>query len=87
MITARRTLTLAASLTLVLTLGGCDGVPNVTAGDYFLLIANFADEDESLSLQVGHTTGGGAAAALASREPSKDDAIRPRAVKALVRNR
>jgi hypothetical protein len=63
-------------------------LPNVTAGDYFLLIANFADEDESLSLQIGHTTGGGASAARAGSDAARDrEDGQPRAVKALVRNR
>jgi hypothetical protein len=38
-------------------------LPGVAAGDYFLLVANFSDEGESVALQIGHTTGGGAASA------------------------
>jgi hypothetical protein len=63
-------------------------LPNVAAGDYFLLIANFADEDESLSLQIGHTTGGSASAAQATGDAGRGDDHQPRrTVKALARNR
>jgi hypothetical protein len=38
-------------------------LPSFAAGSYFLLIGNFSEVDESFSLQVGLTTGGGVSSA------------------------
>jgi hypothetical protein len=61
-------------------------LPNVAAGNYFLLLANFADDSESLSMQVGHSTGGAASSTRAESAGAHDgDARFSRAINALTR--
>ena len=50
-------------------------LPSFTAGTYELLIANFASVDESVSYEIGLTTGGGASAASTGRAGARDPRI------------
>ncbi|HVR70647.1 MAG TPA: hypothetical protein VMT87_07350 [Vicinamibacteria bacterium] len=62
-------------------------LPNVAAGSYVLMLANFGEEDESLSILIGHTTGGGASSARDDGGGVRDrDPRFSRAVESLVRN-
>ncbi len=50
-------------------------LPSFTAGTYELLIANFANVDESVSYEIGLTTGGGASSASTGRSGARDPRI------------
>ena len=50
-------------------------LPSFGAGTYELLIANFAAVDESVSYEIGLTTGAGASAAATGRSAARDPRI------------
>jgi len=60
-------------------------MPGFTAGTYELLIANFADVDESVSYEIGLTTGGGASSASIVRAGARDPRISGDLVAMVVR--
>ena len=55
-------------------------LPGVAAGSYSLLVANFSSGDESLSLQIGHTSGGTASTARADSAGADGADVHRRAV-------